>query len=323
MFNRSFNLTEYINDLRSLALKRAAFASLANTLSWRICTAADRMVDQLLKKEYTHDELKELSSREVLALLSGPETGPGNDELRELRKIWKLYSEYMHAIDMYTIEPTSRKEGDKPEYGTIRATLDSMTGPQRERAIDPKRIKQAKDMGIEVTPEAIKEGLADKLRQDNHWAGIRAKRVGFTEWIIDQLFAQVVDDSDDENYSQLSAVDKEFLCSKFQAFCGTALSRVEQDFLFNRTSVNGLSIGDRPLLKQCVDELPNLFYVTAASKAIAKAKAPVDKAVTVKAKRVKKAAKPVVQRAPKPTQKNSVTEVNEHGINVTRFVEMA
>lgn len=323
MFNKSFNLTAYINDLRSLALKRAAFSSLANTLSWRICTAADRMVDQLLKKEYSHDELKELSAREVLALLAGPQTGPGNDELRELRKIWKLYNEYMHTIDMYTIEPTSRKEGDKPQYGSIRSTLDTMTGPQRERLVDNKKIEEAKSVGFTYTPEEIKASVADKLRQDNHWAGIRAKRVGFTEWIIDQLFAQVVDDEDDENYSQLSAVDKEFLCAKLQAFCNTTILRIKHDFLYNKTSINGLGLSDAILLQRCAAELPDMIYVSAARKTIKAAKAPVDKAVTVKAKRVRKVKAPTVTRAPAPTQATKVTETLDNGFKVTRAATTA
>ena len=319
MFNRSFNLTSYVNELRSLALKRAAFTSLASTLSWRICVAADNMVAALIKREYTFDELKELNARDFKALLSGPETGPGKNEMAELRKLWLLRAEYAAYIEAFTIDDKP-KDGEKPAFGSIKATLDTMSGPQRERKIDPRKIKEAESIGFTYTPEEIKNAVAEKLRDDNHWAGIRAKRLGFTEWIIDQMFAQVTDDGDDENYSQLSEQSKEWLCEKMQAFCGAELSNIKQDQLFNRKSKKGLGLGDAILLQRCVAELPDMIYVTAASKAIAKAKAPVDKAITVKAKRVRKAKVATVTRAPAPTQATTVTTVNDNGFKVTRAV---
>ena len=104
--------------------------------------SAAAFVAALIKREYTFDELKELNARDFKALLSGPETGPGKNEMAELRKLWLLRAEYAAYIEAFTIDDKP-KDGEKPAFGSIKATLDTMSGPQRERKIDPRKIKEA------------------------------------------------------------------------------------------------------------------------------------------------------------------------------------
>lgn len=310
MFNKNFNLTDYIKDIPSLSIRKAVLGSLVGSLNWTICGAADGMSSRLIELGYDHNELKTLSKRDVTALLADSECGASRDEIEALRKLWLVRNEWSHLLARCTIVTTGTK-AKKDGYGTLAGTLTNMTGPQRERVIDPRKLDEAEAAGIKYTPAEIKAAIAEQLRDDNFYAGLRAKRAGMTEWIIDQLFAQVTDNAETDHYSQLDADTKEVLCSKVSAAYNKMQAVVRKNVLFNKVRDDSLGLGDKLIIDALSAQLPKLIYVT-------KVQAVVDKAIKIKAKRVRKTKEPVVQRAPAPTQSNTVTTVEPNGFKVTR-----
>lgn len=318
MFNKSFNLTQFIKNVPSLSIRRSAWAALTSTLNYRLCSSADRIAQRLLDGEHTPDELKECSPREFKALIAGPETGPSNDEMRTLRQLYVLRSEYAELLAHDTLVITGEKDSD---FGSLSATLSFMTGPQRERVIAPDNVKAARAAGFEVTDSMVSAAQRSMLISDNHFAQQRATRVGLTEWIIDQLFASITDEEDDETYSQLDIDHKEWLANKFMTWCGAQHQKILMNVLTGRRGDNVLGVADKIIFDSLLAMLPDEMYKTATKKVVAKAKAPTDKAVKIKAKKVP--AKNVVCRAPKPTQATTVRETLPNGVTVIRNTETA
>jgi hypothetical protein len=322
MFNKTFNLTAFIKNIRSLSIRRAAWSSMTSTLNYRLVSSADRIGQRLVDAGHSLDELKECSTREIKALICGPDTTDA--ELRALKKLYVLRSEYAELLAHATLVTTGEKDTD---FASIQATLSFMTGPQRERIIKPENVAMARAAGFVLTDAHVSAAQRQMLSSDNHFAGMRAKRAGLTEWLVDQLFASseiTYDGDDDEMYSQLDVETKEWLANKFVTWCGAQLDRILMNTLTGRKGDNVLGIADKIILDDLVARLPDLIYKTATAKAVTKAKAAkpkADKAVKVKA--VRKATKPVVQRAPRPTQATTTRETLPNGVTVIRNTETA
>ena len=312
MFNKSFNLTQFIKDIPSLSIRRSAWAALTSTLNYRLCSSADRIAQRLLDAGHSPDELKECSPREFKALIAGPETGPSNNDMRTQRQLYLLRGEYAELLAHATLVTTGEKDSD---FGSLQATLSFMTGPQRERVIAPDNVKAARAAGFEVTDSMVAAAQRAMLSSDNHFAQQRAKRVGLTEWIIDQLFANVSDEEDDEMYSQLDVDHKEWLANKFMAWCSSQHQKILMNVLTGRRGDNVLGIADKVIFDSIIAILPDAMYRTATKKVVAKAKAPADKAVKIKAKKV--ATKSTARRAPAPNQATTITETLPNGIKLT------
>ncbi len=307
MFNRSFNLTQFVQDIPSLAIRKSAWLSLVGSVNASLFGAADAIAQKLVAEGIAPDEFKELSAREIKALCTGPETGAGKDAVSAARKLYRVHVEWRTQLQHATIVSSGRKADDT--LGSIASTIQMMTGPQKERDIKVDAVPLLASLGIVVTSEQIAGAKKQRLMDDNHFATLRRQRAGMIEFIIDNLFANVMDDEDDENYSQLDVEVKEYLANKLVAALNKAMTNAVNNTLFGRTGDAVLGVGDYLIAQKLVAQLMDEMSVTAGSKAV------------LKAKRVRKPKAPKVQRAPKPTQANSVTTVTDTGIKVTRHVE--
>lgn len=309
MFNRSFNLTAFVKDIPSLALRKAAWLSLVGSVNASLFGAADAIVQKLQAAGYT--DFKDLTNREIVALCSGPETGASKDVIAAAKKLYDVHAEWRDELLHTSIVSSGRKADDS--LGSIASTITMMTGPQKERDINKDAVPVLASLGITVTPDMIAAAKKQRLMDDNHFAAMRRARAGMIEYVIDNLFAssdKKYDDGHDESYSQLDVEVKEYLANKLMVSMNKAMTTAVNNTLFGRTGDNVLGVGDYMIAQRIVPQLVD------AMTGVAKPKAPA-------AKRVRKVATPVVQRAPKATQANRVTEVNEHGIKVTRTVEAA
>lgn len=309
MFNRSFNLTAFVKDIPSLALRKAAWLSLVGSVNASLFGAADAIVQKLQAAGYT--DFKDLTNREIVALCSGPETGASKDVIAAAKKLYDVHAEWRDELLHTSIVSSGRKADDS--LGSIASTITMMTGPQKERDVNKEAVPLLASLGITVTNDMIAAAKKQRLMDDNHFAAMRRARAGMIEYVIDNLFAssdKKYDDGHDESYSQLDVEVKEYLANKLMVSMNKAMTTAVNNTLFGRTGDNVLGVGDYLIAQRIVPQLVEAMTGVATPKAPA-------------AKRVRKAAKPVVQRAPKPTQANRVTEVNEHGIKVTRVVETA
>jgi len=327
MFNRSFNLSDFIGNIPSLAIKKQLLLSLVGSVNASIYATADAIVAKLETEGY--DALKELSNREIIALCSGPETGASVDVIAAAKKMYKLHLEWRAMLQHTTVVATGKKpkvlgekgspdEGKDISLGSMWETIKMMSGPQRVREIDTKAIALVQAVGIEVSTQMLDNVKAKKLARDNHFAVVRKNRRDDVQVIIDRLIAHAVDEDDDEAYSQLDAEVKEYLANKCMVALNKATSIAVENTLLGNTRADSLGMGDYIILQKLIPQFIEAMSVAHKVKA---AKPEADKAITDKAKRVRKAAKPVVQRAPKPTQANSVTSVEANGFKVTRSVE--
>jgi len=304
MFNRSFNLTQFVKDIPSLALRKAAWLSLVGSVNASLFGAADAIAQKLVAEGIDPADFKELSVREIKALCSGPETGPSKDTLAAARKLYDVHAEWRDELLHTSAVSTGRKADDT--LGSISSTITMMTGPQKERDINNDAVPKLASLGIVVTPEQIANAKKQRLMDDNHFATMRRQRAGMIEYIIDNLFASTdskYDDGHDESYSQLDSDVKEYLANKLVVSLNKAMTNAVNNTLFGRTGDNVIGVADYMIAQKLIPQLMD------AMTGVAKPKA---------AKRVRKAAAPKVTRAPKPTQANAVTTVEPNGFKVTR-----
>jgi hypothetical protein len=297
MFNKSFNLTDFVKNVPSLAIRKQLWLSLVGSVNASLVAAADAIVQKLQAAGYT--EFKELDRREFAALISGPETGAGKDVIASNRKLFKLSAEWRELLLKATIVSTGKRDDT---LGSISSTIAMMTGPQKERDINQEAVPMLASLGIVVTQSQIAEAKKQRLMSDNHFANLRKQRAGAVEYVIDNVFACAMDDEDDENYSQLDIEVKEYLANKCMASLNKALTQCVNNTLFGRTGDNVLGVGDYIIAQKLTAELVALMSAPAAPKRT----------------RAKKVAQPKVQRAPRPVQSNKVTTTLDNGIRVTQ-----
>lgn len=308
MFNRSFNLTPFVKDIPSLALRKSAWLSLVGSVNASLFGAADAVAQKLVAEGIEPGEFKELTVREIRALCQGPETGPSKDTLAAARKLYKLHVEWRDELLRTSIVSTGRKADDT--LGSIASTITMMTGPQKEREITTQAVPTLAALGIVVTPEQIAAAKKQRLADDNHFATMRKARAGMIEYIIDNLFASndTNYDEDDENYSTLDVETKEYLCNKLIVSLNRAMNNAINNTLYGRTGDAVVGVGDYVIAQKLIPQLMDAMSTTAERK------------VTKRVRKAKKVKAPVVQRAPKPTQETKVTTVSDNGIKVTRPV---
>jgi hypothetical protein len=296
-FNKSFNLTQFVKDIPSAAIRKQVWLSMVGSVNASLFAAADAIVQKLQAAGY--HEFKELDRREFAALISGPETGAGKDVIAANKKLFKLHVEWRYELLHSTMVTTGRKADD--DLGSIQSTITMMTGPQRERDINKEAVPMLASLGITVTADMIAAAKKERLNSDNHFANLRKQRAGAVEYVIDNVFAVAMDDEDDENYSQLDSDVKEYLANKLMASLNRALQTCINNTLFGRSGDTVLGVGDHIIIQRL---MPDLIEQMSAPKA-------------PKAKRVKKVAAKKVQRAPRPVQTEKVTTTLDNGIKVT------
>lgn len=305
MFNRSFNLTAFVKDIPSLAIRKAAWLSLVGSVNASLFGAADAIAQKLVAEGIDPSEFRELTPREIRALTSGPETGASKDAVSAARKLYKVHVEWRTELQHCTVVSSGRKADDT--LGSIAATIKMMTGPQKERDISADAIPMLASLGIEVTAEQIAGAKKQRLMDDNHFATQRRQRAGMIEFIIDNMFASELSDEDDEFYSELDVDVKEYLANKLMVSLNKAMTSAVNNTLFGRKGDNVLGVGDYLIAQKIIPQLVDAMSVTA------------EKKITKRVRKAKVVA-PKVQRAPAPTQATTHTETLDNGIKVTRTV---
>jgi len=307
MFNKSFDLTSFVADIPSVALRKSCWLSLVGSVNASLFSAADAISAKLIALGYEPDEFKTLTTREIKALVAGPETGAGKDAIKAAQKMYAIHAEWRDELKASTIVSTGRKAD--VTLGSISSTITMMCGPQKERSIADDAVPVLKSLGIEVTPEMITDAKRQRLSDDNAWATQRRARAGMTEYIIDNIFAsndKIYDDGHDHAYAMLDIEIKEYLANKLMAALNKAMSAGIKNVLYGRTGDSFVGAGDYIIAKNLIPQLMDAMSTTSEKKVVAKAKAP----------RKPKVAKSTVKRAPAPTTPTTtVTEVN--GIKVT------
>lgn len=305
MFNRSFNLTAFVKDIPSLAIRKAAWLSLVGSVNASLFGAADAIAQKLVAEGVDPSEFRELTPREIRALTSGPETGASKDAVSAARKLYKVHVEWRTELQHCTVVSSGRKADDT--LGSIAATIKMMTGPQKERDISADAIPMLASLGITVTPEQIAGAKKQRLMDDNFFATQRRQRAGMIEFIIDNMFASELSDEDDEFYSELDVDVKEYLANKLMVSLNKAMTSAVNNTLFGRKGDNVLGVGDYLIAQKIIPQLVDAMSVTA------------EKKITKRVRKAKVVA-PKVQRAPAPTQATTHTETLDNGIKVTRTV---
>jgi len=309
MFNKSFNLTQFVKDIPSSAARKQIWLSLVGSVNASMFGAADSIVRQLQSLGYT--DFTELNQREFKALISGPETGASASIIHTNQLLYKVSREWAAELNGSLV-------GTPKELGTISSTITLMTGPQKERGIADGAIPLLGSLGIVVTNAQIELAKAQRLATDNQTAAMRRARVGAIEYVIDQVFASGTDADDDEYYSQLPLETKELLADKLMSAMNKALVQCVNNTLFGRTGGDMLGAGDHLIISSLILRLMDKVVAPAKHSAPDKPKAAAKPAV----KRARKAevVKPKMQRAPAPTQATTMTHTLDNGIRVTSSI---
>ena len=291
MFNKSFNLPEFISDLPSLELRSHVLRAVVGSINASLVGAATTAVRGLLADGYDVDEL---SAQDVAALLHGPETGAQHpDEFITEHKALFAFGEMLR-------EKLVKIDG-REDAGSIANTLAFMTGPQNARNVDTSALDALKAVGITFTDDELKSARDAQRATDQARADQRAKIVGPIEWFVDNVFACSPDDEladvEFSTYAALPEMRQEMLCGKTLASLNTAIQRAKQNTLFGG---KGLGVSDIIFATKAIVAMSEGIV---AVRAVPK---PVDGPTPGKAKRVRKPA------AVKPASVEKLQALVEH-----------
>lgn len=271
MFNKSFNLTDFVANL-TMTVRKSVLMTLVGSINAQIVSASDRVAQLLEADGY---DLRTLEVREVETLLVSADDR-GFDTFDTAKQLALVGNEWRTMLKATTINPDERET-----LGEISGTLEMMTGTQRLRAADTKARELLKAAGVELSDAdilAIRQGQRDldQLRAD-----ARAKRAGLVEWIIDNMLSPQSEDS--EHYTQLPEDVKENLVNKAAASLNKAINTAAKNVLMGSQRPDALGLGDIPILREAHSQLMLGAYPIDKPATLVKADKPGPKARRVKA----------------------------------------
>lgn len=278
MFNRSFDLPDFISNLPSLELRGHVLRAVVGSINASLIGAATNAVRSLIDDGY---DVNELSAQDVANLLRGPETGaqhPGEfiAENKALYAFGSVLREKLVKID------------GRDDAGSIFNTLGFMTGQQRARNVNPAALDALKAVGISFSEDEIKAARDAQRLSDQARADQRASIVGPIEWFIDNVFACAPDDEAMDPqwtaYAALSDERMEAMCGKTLAALNTAVQRAKQNTLFGG---KGLGVSDIIFATKAIAEMADGIV---AVREVPKPTVVMADAPSAKAKRVRKPA---------------------------------
>lgn len=309
MFNKSFNLPQFISDLPSLELRSHVLRAVVGSINASLVGAATTAVRGLLADGYdisrfdSEDGIEKcgidgLSVDEIKDSIRGSDTGVQHpdDFITE--------NKALYAFGVVLREKLERAEG-RTDAGSIANTLAFMTGPQNARNVDTSALDALKSVGIVFTDEELKSARDAQRATDQARADQRAKIVGPIEWFLDNVFAcdpdDIVGKNDDDielgAYLLLTEQRQEMLCGKTLAALNTAIQRAKQNTLFGG---KGLGVSDILFATKAIAAMAEgIVAVRAPAK-------PAEGPTPGKAKRVRKPA------AAKPASVEKLQALVEH-----------
>lgn len=246
-FNQSINLNTYIADL-PLSLRRQVLFSLVGSANAKIVNHAMRIASALAEYDY-----REITPREIELLAQGIDE---TNTLAETCMLANVAQEWRDMLISCTGDETS---------GSIAGTITMMTGKQKMRAVSAAGIKRLEAVGRKVDPEQMKLRLQDRLARDQARADERAKLIGFTEFVIDNVFPATGHEVDaysdnDEFFSQLSPEAKEQFVEKFGKALFAAIAKAEDNEMVGWQGDSVLSAADITIAEQAIKDVMAAAY---------------------------------------------------------------
>lgn len=251
-FNQSINLNTYIADL-PLSLRRQVLFSLVGSANAKIVNHAMRIASALAEYDY-----REITPREIELLAQGIDE---TNTLTETCIMANVAQEWRDMLISCTGDETS---------GSIAGTITMLTGKQKMRAVSAAGIKRLESVGKKVTPEQMRAMLQERLARDQARADERAKLIGFTEFVIDNVFPATgheVDaySDDDEFFSQLSPTTKEQLVEKFCKALQSGISKAIENEITGWQGDGVLSSADITIAEQAIADVMAAAYTRTAT----------------------------------------------------------
>ena len=248
MFNKNFNLTAAVNDL-PVNLRKSVLFSLVGSLNTRVFKFADNCVVKLLADGFELNDICELHTRQLIKLFDGVDDTSSHHDAMLIASLAQEWRDQLQKVSA------------NPEAGLMIGTIEMMVGQQKPRVVTAKGKLALASLGIVRTPEERMAMLMQKLDTDQARANERARRVGFTEYIIDRVLTPATD-GETEHYAEVSDELKEQLCDKFmkalQKAKQTAIDNVELDVNWG-DSLGALEIVH---INKVFDGLANEIYPT-------------------------------------------------------------
>lgn len=245
-FNQSINLNTYVADL-PLSLRRQVLFSLVGSANAKIVNHAMRIASALAEYDY-----REITPREIELLAQGIDD---TSTLTETCIMANVAQEWRDMLISCTGDETS---------GSIAGTITMLTGKQKLRAVSAAGIKRLEAVGKKVDPEQMRAMLQERLARDQARADERAKLIGFTEFVIDNVFPATHGD-DDEFFSQLSPTTKEQLVEKFCKALQSGISKAIENEITGWQGDGVLSSADITIAEQAIADVMAAAYTRTAT----------------------------------------------------------
>lgn len=251
-FNQSINLNTYVADL-PLSLRRQVLFSLVGSANAKIVNHAMRIASALAEYDY-----REITPREIELLAQGIDD---TSTLTETCIMANVAQEWRDMLISCTGDETS---------GSIAGTITMLTGKQKLRAVSAAGIKRLEAVGKKVDPEQMRAMLQERLARDQARADERAKLVGFTEFVIDNVFPATGHEVDaysdnDEFFSQLSPTTKEQLVEKFCKALQSGISKAIENEITGWQGDGVLSSADITIAEQAIADVMAAAYTRTAT----------------------------------------------------------
>lgn len=245
-FNKCLNLNAYIADL-PLSLRRQVLFSLVGSANAKIVNHAMRIAASLQEYDY-----REITPNDIELLAQGIDD---TDTLTETCIMANVAQEWRDMLISCTGDETS---------GSIAGTITMMTGKQKMRAVSAAGIKRLESVGKKVDPEQMRAMLQERLARDQARADERARLVGFTEFIIDNVFP-AAHTNDDEFFSQLTPENKEQLVEKFCKALQSGISKAIENEITGWQGDDVLSSADITIAEQSIADVMAAAYTRTAT----------------------------------------------------------
>lgn len=208
----------------------------------RIVSHAIKIAEQLTEYDY-----KELSHRDIELLTQSVDNVETLDATRKIANLARAWRDMLVACT-----------GDE-ESGSMAGAILLKTGKQKLREANATGVNNLTAIGRTPSPERIKAKMEASLARAQAMADAKAKFKGFTEFIIDQVFAPT-DDDNDEFFTMLPTLLKEQLVEKFVTTLRTAIVKAEDNELDGWRGEGILCAADIVIAEQLITEVMAAAY---------------------------------------------------------------
>lgn len=239
-FNKSFDMNPHIANL-PLSLRRQVLFSLVGSANAKVVNHAMRIASDLAEYDY-----REISPHDIKSLAT---TADNTSTLTETQVLANLAQEWRDMLIACTGDESS---------GSIAGTITMLTGKQKLRAVSAAGIRRIEAVGKKVDPEQMRAMLQERLARDQARADERAKLVGFTEFVIDNVFPATA--NGDEFFRQLSPITKEQLVEKFCKSLQSGISKAIENEITGWQGDGILSAADITIAEQAVADVMAAAY---------------------------------------------------------------